>query len=233
MVAHAVERAGRRELVLPPGFTLLRPSGGVGAIEAACQAAPRDGAGTLVWAASERTIDLAVVLEPDEPLAEASRGFLVGMTALLDALGAIAPPDKALLVDWPDTITFDGARLGGGRLAWPRSSSPGDIPDWLVFSGTLIASKSWAGDPGLTPESTSLEEEGFSPEDYPDLVVSFARHLMRGFALWREEGLEAAAFGFTERLSGGLGGRRLEEAGLLAALGSPSWLDPATGAPRL
>jgi hypothetical protein len=38
--------------------------------------------------------------------------------------------------------TSDRARLGGGRLAWPESCGEDAVPDWLVFSGMLIAAQS-------------------------------------------------------------------------------------------
>ncbi|WP_375457779.1 biotin/lipoate--protein ligase family protein [uncultured Enterovirga sp.] len=230
---------------LPPAFSLVRIAGGTGAFEQACRLAGQEGAGTFVWSPGEEVLDLAVILEPDEPLRTARRAFFIGMTAILDALGSVAPPEKPLSVDWPGTIRFDGARLGGGRLAWPDACAEDHIPDWLVFSAALIASKDRAGEPGLTPGSTSLDEEGFGPEERDRLAEAFARHLLRGFVLWREDGFEAAAASYLARLSGD-GRTMIDRSGhvrsagdspsglaFVPALREPAWLDPGTGRPRL
>lgn len=226
---------------LPPAYSLVPVPAGAGAFARACRLAAQDGAGTFVWSPGEETLDLAVVLEPDEPLRTARRAFFIGMAALLDALGSVAPPEKPLAVEWPATIRFDGARLGGGRLGWPEGCAEDQVPDWLVFSGALIASKRRAGEPGLTPGSTSLEEEGFAPEDGVRLAEAFSRHLLRGFALWREDGFEAGAATYLARLPAerrGLIGSAGEiaaaaEPGFAAALRSPAWLDPQSQGPRL
>ena len=59
----------RREPVLPPGFSLvtLRESGD--AFAHACAIAAEAGAATLVWVRRFDTVEFAVVLEPDAPLA--------------------------------------------------------------------------------------------------------------------------------------------------------------------
>ena len=238
MTAAAAERT--RALDCPPGFSRLSPGGSAHA--RACALAERHGAGALVWTPDADLLDMAVVLEPEEPLAVARKAFFVGMRALVDALGSVGQPEIPLTVDWPDTVRFNGARLGGGRLSWPNGCREGDVPAWLVFSATLIASSGRTGDPGLTPESTSLEEEGLGRDDHPALVEGFCRYLMLGFDTWREDGFDAVGAGYLARLSQGRGhgldeGGNLVGAGpnmapLLPVLRAPSWLDPRTGMPR-
>lgn len=241
----AVPTAGALEL--PPAFEAIALSGpAADAFGHARRIAAEAGAGTLVWADGEELLELAVVLEPDEPLRGARRAFLVGMEALAVAVGHAAPPEKPLTFDWPDAIRFDRARIGGGRLAWPSGCGEDERPDWLVFGGTLIASKTWAGDPGLTPDTTSLAEEGFDRADHPRLVEAFARHLLWAFDRWAAYGIDAVAADYLTRLRLDPGARpALSEAGdlvagaeanrlpLLPALMAPTWLDPATGSPRL
>ncbi|WP_018260497.1 biotin/lipoate--protein ligase family protein [Methylobacterium sp. WSM2598] len=236
-------------LMLPPPFTLvtLDPPGSAQA-EACRRAADADAAGTLILSAGERVIEAAVVLAPEEPLRLARRAALIGMGALADALGSHAPPDKPVAVEWPLTLRFDGARLGGGRLAWPEACGEDEVPDWLVFSCMLIASKRHAGDPGLTPDSTSLEEEGFAPETAGPIVESFAQYLMKGLSDLEEDGFAFALAryravlaeppgerltidGHGDALAVGPEGTRPRPLG--EALRAPAWLDPATGAPRL
>lgn len=233
------------DVELPPGFALAAPPPGQDPFAYACEAAEALGAGTLVWARGSDQLDVAVVLEPEEPLATARRAFLIGMSALVDAVASVAPPDKTLTLDWPDAIRFDGARLGGGRLGLPTGAREEDVPPYLVFGGSLILSKSHAGDPGLTPDSTSFEEEGFEPGSDVAIIEAFARYLMRGFHAWREDSFEAAVAGFLTRLrrpgSGsapvlnGVGDLVSGEGGgnLAAALRAPAWLERDTRMVRL
>ena len=236
-------------LRLPPPYRLatLREHGD--AFAHACDVAREAGAGTLVRVRRFDLVEFAVVLEPEEPLKSARRAFFAGMTAFADAVASCSPPEKPLAFVWPDTLQYDGARLGGGRLGWPADCPEDRVPDWLVFAAMLIASKHRFGEPGLTPDSTSLEDEGFEA-DAETLIESFARHLMTAFDAWAEQGFEAVARSYLARLPRrrGEGLRAIEpngdllvhrEAGapervaLRPALLRPSWLDPATGMPRL
>ncbi|GJE16007.1 biotin/lipoate--protein ligase family protein [Methylobacterium marchantiae] len=233
-------------LALPPAFSLRVSDGADSAFDEACRSAAADDAtGLLVWRRNAALLDLAVVLSPDEPLSTARRAFFAGMVAFAEALGAHAPPEIPVMVDWPDTIRFDGARLGGGRLGWPAACSEDDVPEWLVFSALVIASKAEAGDPGLTPDSTSLENEGFALEEgHGRVVESFARHLTKAFALWEEDGFEAIGRRYLTRLAD-VGpdarldprGDLIEEGGaghtLVPGLAKMAWRDPRTGEPLL
>ncbi|TNC11975.1 hypothetical protein FF100_17165 [Methylobacterium terricola] len=215
-----------RSLMLPPAFRPLRLAATAGtAHDRACALAQADheAAGTLVVGARPGVVDLAVVLAPEEPLAIARRAGLVGLTALAEAVGSVAPPDKPVILDSAGTLVFDRARLGGGRLAWPEACPEEAVPDWLVFSAMLIASKRDAGDPGHTPESTSLEEEGFEASA-DALVESFARHLLRGLSLWAEDGPAASVARARDYLDAADGPLTLDGTG---------WFDPARGGPRL
>lgn len=231
-------------LMLPPAFTGLVSRKSETAFDQACRMAGPDGAGTLIVADRADALDFALVLAPDEPLVSARRALLVGMSALADAVGAHAAPEMPIAIDWPDTLVFDGARLGGGRLGWPKDCPEEAVPDWLVFSATLIVSKTGGADPGLTPDSTALEEEGFSPECGPLVVESFARHLTKSFEVWEEDGFEPLAARYLARLvQAGMRPARIADDGdvligserlaLLPALCVPAWRDPATGTVRL
>ena len=96
-----------------------------------------EGAGTLVWVRRFDTVEFALVLEPDEPLASARRALYAGMNAAGDALAAHCPPEKPLTFAWPDTILLDGGILGGARLAWPKGAAQMVTPDWLVLGLVL------------------------------------------------------------------------------------------------
>jgi hypothetical protein len=241
---------GRPSLDLPPAYTLVTLHEAGDAFAHACQVAGKAGAGTLVWARRFDLVEFAVVLEPAQPLVSARRAFFAGMVALADAVASICLPEKRISFDWPDAIGCDGARLGGGRLGWPGGCHDEDVPPWLVFSAMLIASKQGAGEPGLTPGSTSLEEEACEIGDHGILIESFARYLMRAFDIWAERGFDAVAETYLARLAQPRVGYvlKIEENGdlvaapqrsgtgrlaFLPALKAAVWLDSKTGKPLL
>jgi biotin/lipoate A/B protein ligase family protein len=231
------------ELDLPPAFrpVTLREVGD--AFAHARAIAAEAGAGTLVHVGRFDLAEFAVVLEPEEPLRTARRAFYAGMAALGDALLTHAPPEKPISFDWPDGIRVDGGLVGGGRLGWPNGASE-DEPAWLVF-GAMIRTVSMTEDPGLRPMSAALDEEGFDDLGMGRLAESFARHLMVAFDTWQESGFGAIAREYLTKLSPEKGVRcdidengdllvrragkaEVERRKLAAALGAPSWLDPAT-----
>ena len=234
--------------VLPPAFgaRVLPPP--ADAFTEAVRLARCDGseaAGTLILVARADVLDFAVVLAPEEPLVSARRAFLAGMVALADAVGAHGPPEMPLTFRWPDTLVFDGARLGGGRLAAPDACAEDAVPEWLVFSGMLILSKAATGDPGLTPDSTALDEEGFPAGIAVPLLESFARNLIRAFDGWAEAGFGDLAGRYLAHLpvpqgvavridtGGDVILNEVERWPLAPLLAEPAWRDPETGTVRL
>ena len=109
-----------RALDLPPPFRLvvLREAGD--AFAHASAHAAELGAGTLVFVGRFDLAEFAVVLEPEETLARACRSFYAGMTALADALAALAPPETPITIEWPDRLEI-GRRLVGGGRSWSFS----------------------------------------------------------------------------------------------------------------
>jgi biotin-(acetyl-CoA carboxylase) ligase len=186
--------------ILPPPFEALRHEGAGGVLERAVALAPEHGAGTLVWRLAPGAFALAVVLEPDRPLAEARAAFLICMGAALEAVAAHCAPERPVAVRWPDVLVFDNAVLGRGRLVWPPGCGEAQEPEWLVFGLDLVADRDGLADPGRQPEVTSLREEGF--DDPLDILESFARHLMLRFDLWSTAGLEPAARPYLDRIEG-------------------------------
>lgn len=205
------------------------------------------GAGTLVFVGRFDVAEFAVILEPEETLADARRVFYAGMVALGDTLASLAPPDTPITIAWPDAVEIDGGLVGGGRLAWPQDTEEDAIPAWLVF-GAVIRLFSLTTDPGLYPLSTALHEEGFGGIGAERFIESFARHLMMALDRWREGDLAGLIRDYIAKLprTPGIalaiapsGDLRREEHGrpsalrtLRSALKTASWLDPTTGAPR-
>ena len=234
------------ELRLPPPFTLVRLRELGDAFAHAQTIAAEAGAGTLVHVGRFDLAEFALVLEPEEPLVTARRAFIAGMTALADALAAHAQPETLIEIHWPGALTVNLGLVGGGRLAWPDGAREDAVPDWLVFGG-MIRTESQGQEPGLTPNSTALAEEGFGETSAADVVESFARNMMMHIDAWQEKGFGAVAKSYLERLSGE-GLRSLADNGdltvrrprvtqnerhaLSAALARADWYDPATKGPR-
>jgi biotin-(acetyl-CoA carboxylase) ligase len=237
------------ELALPPPFTLVRLRELGDAFAHAASIAAEQGAGTLVYVGRFDLAEFAVVLEPDQPLAQARRAFYAGMAALADALAAHAQPETAITIDWPDSISVNHGLVGGGRLAWPQGTAEDEIPPWLVF-GAMIRTVSMTGaDPGLNPLVTALEEEGFTDAMSDQVVESFARHFMVAIDAWQEQGFGAVARSYLARLPAEKGLRRdidengdllvrrmgkaeVERKKFLPRLAKPAWFDPASKGPR-
>jgi biotin-(acetyl-CoA carboxylase) ligase len=243
-----ISKHNMRTLDLPPPFRLvvLRELGD--AFAHARAHASDLSAGTLVFVGRFDLAEFAVVLEPEEPLASARRAFYVCMVALGDALAARAPPEKPIIIEWPDAIYVDGGLIGGGRLAWPDHADEHTAPDWLVFGAAIRTFSLSSAEAGLHPHSTALAEESFADVSAERLVEGFARHLMVTVDRWQEDGFTPIATEYISKLkpetgvrhdigaNGDLGiqraGKRSEWWKLLSALKAPSWLDPRTGGPR-
>jgi biotin-(acetyl-CoA carboxylase) ligase len=239
-------------LDLPPGFTEVKLRELGDAYAHACAIAQAQGAGALVWVGRYDLVEFAVVLEPDEPLAGARRAHFAAMNAIGDAIAAHCPPERDVAFAWPDTVLFDGALIGGLRLAWPQDCAEDQIPDWLVVGVMLRAADLSHVDTGLVPGSTSLLSEGFEMLDCEAIIASFTRHLMTHFDRWKEKGFKAVAQDFFARLPPGKAGERraidgdgdllvhapldtgpARRSSLVEALKQAAWLDAQHGAPRL
>jgi len=196
-------------LMLPPPYTLITAKGG-DILDEAAALAPEKGAGTLLLRHAPGLLAFAVVLEPDEPLEQAQMAFLLGMSALGDALAAHCPPERPVRFVWPDELRYDKARLGGGRFRVAPGCAPGEVPDWMVFAAELIADRDHLEHPGEFPDSLSLKEDEF---DAPEAIVStFASYMMLYFDRWAHEGLESVTNRYLMRIDPPLlrGVRRLE-----------------------
>lgn len=207
-----------------------------------------EGAGTLVWVRRFDTIEVAVVLEPEQKLIEARCALYAGMNAAADALGAYCPPEKPIEFAWPDTIMLDGGIVGGCRIAAPPGAPEDEIPDWLILGLNLRSVVEVTVDQTFE-RGTSLMSEGFEMMDGNKIIESFSRHLMAAFDGWKAGGFKTLADRYLARLQPAKGVRRgLDSNGdllerrlptlkeitrqpLTAALAVPQWLDPSTGEP--
>lgn len=246
MSMHAAPHA----LDLPPGFQAVPLREFRDAFGHAQAIAADSGAGTLVWVCRFDGIEAAVVLEPEQPLAEARGALYAGMNAAADALALHCPPEKPLVFGWPDTIILDGGIIGGCRLAVAPGSIETEAPDWLVLGLHVRSIVEMTADTNFK-RGTSLASEGFEMMDGNRIIEGFARHLMAAFDGWNAKGFGSVADRYLARLQKSAGVRhRIDKNGdlieqrahglkdtarrpLTAALATPQWLDPATGDPWL
>jgi len=236
-------------LDLPPPFhaVALREVGD--AFAHAIRIAADVGAGALVHVGRFDLAEFAVVLEPEEPLRTARRALYAGLTALADALAVHAPPEKPISFDWPDAIRIYGGLIGGARLAWPAGADEDAPPPWLVFGAMIRTVTMGEQELGLHPLAAALDTEGFDLGS-DRLIESFARYLMVAVDAWQQDGFVEVAKSYLSRVAPEKGAHCdiddngdllvchidktvVERRALLPALATPSWLDPATGGPRL
>jgi biotin-(acetyl-CoA carboxylase) ligase len=239
-----------QKLDLPPGYCEIALREHRDAFEHAQAIAAERGAGTLVWVRRFDTIEAAVVLEPEQSLAEARGALFAGMNAAADAIGQFCPPEKPLAFSWPDTLMLDGGIIGGCRLAAPVGALETEPPDWLVL-GLHVRSTVRMSALHTFDKGTSLESEGVEIMDGERIIESFARHLMAAFDGWRAKGFKSVADRYLARVpavkgmrqgldvNGDLLQRRLDNLKavtrmpLTEVLAVPQWLDPETGQPWL
>jgi biotin-(acetyl-CoA carboxylase) ligase len=238
------------DLTLPPPFTAVRLREMGDAFGHAVAVASEQGAGTLVHVGRFDLAEFALVLEPEEPLRQARRALYAGMGALVDALAAVAQPETAIEIAWPDAILVNGGLVGGGRLAWPDGASEDEVPPWLVFGAMIRAASMAVDEPGVNPGITTLSEEGFTDSTSGRLVESFARNFMVALDTWQEHGFGGVAKSYIERLPREKGLRRdiddngdllvrrmasseVERHVLLTQLREPAWYDSVNRESRL
>jgi biotin-(acetyl-CoA carboxylase) ligase len=238
------------ELRLPPPFTPVRLREMGDAFDHSIAIAGEKGAGTLVHVGRFDLAEFALVLEPDEPLRQARRALYAGMAALADALAAVAEPETAIVIDWPDAILVNGGLVGGGRIAWPDGLQEDDVPPWLVFGAMIRTAAMTNDEPGENPGVTTLSEEGFTDITINRVVESFARNFMVANDAWQEHGFGAVARNYVGYLSREKGLRRdigddgellvrrmasseVERLALLPQLATPRWFDSVRKEPKL
>lgn len=120
------------DLDLPPPFRAIALREAGNAFAHAIGVADKEGPGALVHVGRYDFAELAVVLEPAEPLRTARRAIYAGLVALTDALAAAAPPEKPIDIVWPDAIKSMAVSsaeraLPGRRTAMKKRRRPGSF----------------------------------------------------------------------------------------------------------
>ena len=143
--------------------------------------------GAVFYGTDATRLEVALVLAPETSLAEALPvTFAVGL-GLNDAIGALAPPEVALHLVWPDRVRVNGA-LCGRMTVRAATRDPDTEPDWLIIGLDVPLLAAEGVEPGHAPDQTCLFEEGCGDLTAPDLVEAWARHMMNWLYIFLTEG---------------------------------------------
>lgn len=157
--------------------------------------------GLILYRVGFDRLEAALILAPESPLAEAMPVALAILNGVADAFGALAPSEVGFEFGWPGTLLVNGAAAGRVRFAC-ATRDPNVEPDWLVAAMTMALRPEGAADPGLTPDRTTLWDEGCGEVDPMDLLEAIGRHIMVRLHEWGPARLPRAHADVTGRLTG-------------------------------
>ncbi len=144
-------------------------------------------AGLISYKLGAARMDAALVFAPEVPLAKAMAMLPLCGVGFQNALGALAPPEVAVHLEWPGGIRVNGASCGAFR-ARAATHDPAETPEWLVIGFTLPLLPD-SEDTGLTPDQTALYAEGCAEVQPPALLEAWSRHTLNWITRWESEGL--------------------------------------------
>ena len=144
-------------------------------------------AGIIVHNISTEYLRAAFIFAPEVPLEQAAAMMIACGIGYSNALGALAPPEVAVHLDWYGQIMVNGATCGHVQMA-ASCTDPIEIPNWLVVGLTipLVPSDDHGG--GSTPDQTTLLQEGCIEVDPTRLLESWSRHSLVWINRWSDEG---------------------------------------------
>ncbi len=195
-------------------------------------------AGMVAYHLTANKLGAALVFAPEIPLKDAVAMLPICAIGFQNALGALAPPEVAVHLEWTGGIRVNGARCGHMRVA-ASTSDPDQTPEWLVVGLDLPL---WPDDnivAGEHPDQTTLYAEGCVDVGADKLLEAWARHTLNWIGRFEDDGIKPAhdewrglAHGIGEELEqGGQIGTFLgidERFGMLFRVGSETTLIPLT-----
>ncbi len=178
-------------LSFPPLFQGEAVSGGTDPFDKACASATLGcDSGLLVHNVTPDRLRAAIVFAPEIPLEQAMAMLPTCGIGFQNALGALAPPEVAVQLSWAGDIIVNGGKAGRLRAA-ASHSDPTVIPGWMVIGLDLQLIPRSSNDAGLTPDKTSLIEEGCGDVSPLRLLESWARHTLVWINTLSEDGTAA------------------------------------------
>ena len=162
----------------PPLFQGQSVSGNTDPFAKACALATIGcDAGVLVHNITPDMLRAAIVFTPETPLEQAMWVVCCCGVGFQNALGALGPPEVAVHLKWQGDIMVNGATCGRLRAA-ASSNDPALEPDWLVVGLELDLIPKTDADGGVTPDLTSLYQEGCGDVSPIRLLEGWSRHTL-------------------------------------------------------
>lgn len=143
-------------------------------------------AGTVVYNLTGHDLRAAIIFAPDVILADAIVMLPICGIGFQNALGAIAPPEIAVKLQWDGVVRVNEAVCGALSVR-ASNDDPDSIPDWLVV-GIQIPLWLATENPGETPDVTALYAEGCADLDAVQLLEGWSRHTLVWINRWSDEG---------------------------------------------
>lgn len=186
-MASSDDRAAADRPSFPP---LLRGEAAAGDPFRAAVARAREGTdpGLVTHDVRPDLLSAALVLAPEAPLEDAMAMVFAVANGFADAFGSLAPSEVACQFDWPGEIRVNGGTCGGFRAA-ASTTDPGVEPDWLVVGFDVRFFAEAEAEPGLTPDRTTLWDEGCAGIEPLRLLESWSRHSLVWIHQWLEDGM--------------------------------------------
>lgn len=177
-----------REPSFPPLLSGQAVEGQVDPFDKACALAALgcDG-GLVVHNVSVNELRAAIVFAPEVALRDAMAMLPVCGIGFQNALGALAPPEVAVHLQWDGGILVNGASCGAFRVA-ASDDAPEEVPDWLIV-GLQLPLWDLGENAGATPDQTSLYGEGCADVDATQLLESWAKHTLVWINRWSDDGV--------------------------------------------
>ena len=145
--------------------------------------------GLVVYNLAADLLRAAVVFAPEVPLKDAMTMLPLCGVGFQNALGALAPPEVAVHLEWSGGIRVNGASCGGLQVA-AADSDPDAEPHWLIV-GLTLPILPISEDTGLNPDQTALYAEGCAEVDPVALLEAWVKHSLVGLSAWDESGATA------------------------------------------
>lgn len=173
----------------PPLFQGMAVEGQTDPFVKACLEAVRGcDSGLVVYNLAADQLTAAMVFSPDVPLAEAMVMLPICGVGFQNALGALAPPEVAVHLEWDGGLRINGASCGRLRVSASETDPQKDV-DWLVV-GLELPLWPESDNPGEFPDRTTLYAEGCADVQADALLESWVKHTLVGINRWNDEGVQ-------------------------------------------
>ncbi len=163
--------------VFPPLMTGLA-AGPANPFVIACDQARRGtDSGLIAWSVLDDRLRAALVLAPEMPLEPALAAYIACGVGLQNALGALAPPETSVHLEWSGGVRVNGAHAGSLKIAC-SDHTPAEEPDWLVVGLELTLTLPPDCEPGEFPDRTALDQEGCGGLEPVRILEAWSRHAL-------------------------------------------------------